>query len=696
MRAAARFAGRLGLGGLGAAVRAANAADPPARADALAMLVAAANVGALCVRQLQAPEAPAASAFRTTAALGLVACSLMYVYARVMSPDAYLTVCMLALTVLVTVGHVIDAAAAAAPAFPVTYILVVLFVYMTPSSSVRVTLACIAVVVTVPHVCIVVGATDAWRTLAESHALEHLMVSLFVTYFSFKQLNHVWLLIAELRAAQDKQRRFIANASHELRTPLHAIAAITEALQRSALVREHHGDDLDTLAESTDMLLTLVNNLLDLARLDAKRLVVTRVPTDVRAVVRRACSVAGSAHAGKTATHAVAARVAARVRTDGLHLGQVLLNLVTNAVKHGGARVHVSVDVVAPADGDAMLHFSITDNGTGVPPARAAALFEPFEQQAQSLNRGTGLGLTIAHRLAHALGATCGIGVRDARDACACGAVTVVAQGDARRGACMHCGEGVGAAFDFKIPYDAAPAPACAASPSAASSVLARPQPRRDNVATVTATPGKTKATRAAKQRRDRLQRQQQQQQQQPPPPPPPPPSPQDEPPDHANRGAASASTASRRQPTKRGALRVLVVDDTKTMAIIMGRQVERGEHGDVAHVVLSGTAALAELEAPLRAGRTPYDAVLLDVNMPDMSGHDVAQRVHAAARHGNVAPPHMIAVTATMGAAARAAALDSGMHAFLGKPFKDEALQQHLAAVRDQARRRDLHGPRL
>jgi signal transduction histidine kinase len=206
---------------------------------------------------------------------------------------------------------------------------------------------------------------------------------------------------AEARAlsASRAKSEFLAGMSHELRTPLNAILGYTELLLDDAT--DPARKDLAAIHGSARHLLSLVDDLLDLARVEAGRLPVHPVDVDVPALL---AEVGGRLAPGVAAAgSALEVRVdpsVGRFRTDPTRLAQVVQNLVSNAARHtpGGT---VRVDVAARGD---VLSIDVVDTGTGIPRALLARVFEPFVQ-GEGGGRA-GLGLALVRHLAEALRGT--------------------------------------------------------------------------------------------------------------------------------------------------------------------------------------------------------------------------------------------------------------------------------------------------
>ncbi|MBX3690899.1 hybrid sensor histidine kinase/response regulator [Dokdonella sp.] len=201
---------------------------------------------------------------------------------------------------------------------------------------------------------------------------------------------------------------FLADMSHEIRTPMTGVLGMAELLQRSHLDARQR-EYVDAIASSGELLLRLVNDSLDLARIGAGRLVLEPRPFDPRALVRDVAA-HGRALATRKALELrteVAADIPSCVRGDALRLRQVLLNLVHNALKfteHGGVELRLS----RTPD---QLVFHVADSGPGLTERMRERLFRRFEQSDSAAGRlgGAGLGLAIARELVELMGGRIGV-----------------------------------------------------------------------------------------------------------------------------------------------------------------------------------------------------------------------------------------------------------------------------------------------
>lgn len=369
-------------------------------------------------------------------------------------------------------------------------------------------------------------------------------------------------------AMSQARTTFLAAMSHEFRTPMNAVIGLSDLL-RDAPLDPTHAEYVRTIHDSARGLLVLLNNILDLAKIDVGRLELSSAPFSPRALAASITTMMQPAveHRDVEVAVTIEPGVPDHVLGDEARLRQVLVNLVANAVKFTErGRVRLSVGSQALDGDEHELRFAVEDTGIGIKPEVVSRLFRPFEQADVTISRrygGTGLGLAISREIVQAMGSD----------------IRVVS--DVGRGSVFS--------FALRLPAVAAPVE------------VGVPQHARD---------------------------------------------------------------ASRRP------LSILVADD-----LSVNQRVARlmlGRLGYEADCVGSGTEVLQAVE------ERDYDVIFLDLQMPDLSGIDVAHRL--AQRLEGQRMPLLVAMTASVLEEDRAACRAAGMLEFVPKPVELSALAGALA----------------
>jgi len=275
-------------------------------------------------------------------------------------------------------------------------------------------------------------------------------------------LFYVWLSIAvaltlgarllrDLAAARDRaeaanvaKSRFLATMSHEIRTPMNGILGMAQLLQQPQMADPERHDAARTILQSGKTLLTLLNDILDLSKVEAGKFDLSPAPFEPDQLVAEIGTLFAEGARAKGLVLDWQWHGPARTyRGDATRLRQMLSNLVGNAIKFTQqGRVHIAAREVAHAGSSTTLEFSVTDTGIGLSGQQRALVFQPFSQADSSITReygGTGLGLSIVRHLARLM------------------------DGDAD----VDSTPGTGSRFWFRVVVEEAPSPASSATSTA-------------------------------------------------------------------------------------------------------------------------------------------------------------------------------------------------------------------------------------
>ena len=390
-----------------------------------------------------------------------------------------------------------------------------------------------------------------------------------------EQMNGELLVARDAAEASRRAKaQFLANMSHEIRTPMNAVIGLTNLLQHTQPTREQ-AEYLTAIGSSSQNLLVILNDILDSSKMEAGKLSLEQIPFRLPDAVRRLSTMFRYAAESKGLQLRVdvAPEVPTAVLGDPTRLQQVLVNLVSNALKftrQGSVSVHVDLAVPpAPDAAHVSLRFAVQDTGIGIAANKLNAIFEDFSQANASTTRefgGTGLGLSIARNLVQLHGGQ--LGVRSE--------------------------EGVGSEFFFELTYPIADA------------TLAQPEVYTG-------------------------------------------PLPAFEPP-----------------------LRVLVAEDNELNQLVARKTLENWN----VRVVIAANGRLAVEQAT--QATEPFDAVLMDVQMPELDGYAATRALREFFPDERQLP--IIGLTASVLPEDRGLALAAGMNDTLAKPFDPALLHARLA----------------
>ncbi len=491
--------------------------------------------------------------------------------------------------------------------------------------------------------------------------------------------------------------RFIATVSHEVRTPLNGILGMAELLGTTALDPEQQAY-VEAVQSSGRTLAALIDEVLDFSRIEAGHTELAAEPFDLGDLVEGVVELLGprAQDKGLEIAGRLDPEIPLKVLGDAARLRQVLVNLAGNAVKFtetGGVGLRVA------ADGGG-LTFTVSDTGPGVPPDRRAAIFEDFERGGRTVADGTGLGLGIARRLVGLMGGALTLGDRPgggsefgfrvmlpqagdavrapladltgrtalivadspfqapylAQDLGTAGAKVTIAPSEAQALAILSHGAPDLLIVDCALGEGAANRLAGTADGAGRALLLFSPTERRAFGQMLSAAfDGWLVKPVRLRSLASRVT---------------------------AEAAAAAAMPAAPvplpRPAPVRADLRVLLAEDNPINTLVMLKMLDR-IGANVTHVA-DGVLALEAALAAMRGETAPFDAILMDLNMPGLDGRDAARRLRVAERDAGAPPTRIMALTAYAFADDRQACFEAGIDEFLTKPIGLARLRDALA----------------
>ena len=216
----------------------------------------------------------------------------------------------------------------------------------------------------------------------------------------------------QAQAANQAKSIFLANMSHELRTPLNAILGFSNLMRNDPGIKEDNRKDLDVINRSGEHLLMLIDDVLDMATIEAGRSIVTNTNVDLSELLYGVVDMMRLRSEEKgLQLNCRQSRACPRfVRTDGVKLRQVLINLVGNAIKftsRGSVTLRLESECTNAGNPEhVLLKFEVEDTGMGIDPQDQVNIFEPFIQLGNTNNQGSGLGLAITRKFVELMGGT--------------------------------------------------------------------------------------------------------------------------------------------------------------------------------------------------------------------------------------------------------------------------------------------------
>ncbi len=260
---------------------------------------------------------------------------------------------------------------------------------------------------------IVLLTTDYW--IQQKTAGSGLLIGLIVLPIFFSiLLSKLTQARAVAERANKSKSEFLANMSHEIRTPLNGVICMSDLLNSTELSDEQI-ELTHTLQSSAKSLLTLIEDILDISKIEAGRLIIEETDFDLHSLVNNAITImrGQASEKGLLLNHTFTAETPYRLIGDPHHLRQVFINLIGNAIKFTeSGSVSLNISTTNSSENSSTILFKVIDTGIGIPLESQSAIFDSFTQADSSTTRkfgGTGLGTTISKQIVELMGGKIGV-----------------------------------------------------------------------------------------------------------------------------------------------------------------------------------------------------------------------------------------------------------------------------------------------
>ena len=237
-----------------------------------------------------------------------------------------------------------------------------------------------------------------------------LIFTVFISVITSKLIRRLEAAMESARAANQSKSVFLSNMSHEMRTPMNAIIGMT-TIGRKAESADEKNYTLDRIGEASSLLLGIINDVLDMAKIEANKLDLSPVEYDFKKMLDKVIALVNFSIEEKlqTLTVDIDENIPRFIIGDDQRLAQIITNLLSNAVKFTleGGSISLQAFMTGETDSNCELRIEVTDNGIGISPEKQVKLFDAFEQAESGTSRaygGTGLGLSISKRIVELMG----------------------------------------------------------------------------------------------------------------------------------------------------------------------------------------------------------------------------------------------------------------------------------------------------